>query len=81
MSSLSWHLIWCKDENGNDVLYRLAEKGVGAICLQRVNTDFTVQNADGQTQGAIRNTGIFLYENGNVGTIQHVDVAKYSKEA
>lgn len=73
--------IWCKDEKGNDVLYRLADKGVGAICLQRVNTDFTLQNGSGHTQGAIRNTGIFLYENGNVGTIQHVDVAKYSKEA
>lgn len=73
--------IWTKDENGNDVLYRLAEKGVGAICLQNVSTDFTQKGASGQTLGAIRNTGVFLYENGNVGTVQHVDVAKYYKEA
>lgn len=73
--------IWTKDENGNDVLYRLAEKGVGAICLQNVTTDFTQKGASGQTLGAIRNTGVFLYENGNVGTVQHVDVAKYYKEA
>ncbi len=73
--------IWCKDENGQDVLYRLAEKGVGAICLQRAATDFTLQGGTGQTYGAIRSTGIFLYENGSVGTVQHVDVAKYSKEA
>ena len=73
--------IWCKDENGNDVLYRLADKGVGAICLQRAATDFTLQGSGGQTQGAIRSTGVFLYENGNVGTVQHVDVAKYNKEA
>jgi len=73
--------IWCKDENGKDVLYRLADKGVGAICLQRAATDFALQGNNGQTNGAIRSTGIFLYENGNVGTLQHVDVAKYDKEA
>lgn len=73
--------IWCKDENGNDVLYRLADKGVGAICLQNAATDFTLQAEDGRTKGAIRNTGVFLYENGNVGTVQHVDVAKYEHQA
>ena len=73
--------IWAKDENGNDVLYRLADKGVGAICLQNVSTDFTLTGQGGRTNGAIRNSGIFLYENGNVGTVQHVDVAKYDKGA
>lgn len=73
--------IWTKDENGNDVLYRLADKGVGAICLQSAATDFTQKGASGQTLGAVRNTGVFLYENGNVGTVQHVDVAKYYKNA
>lgn len=73
--------IWCKDENGNDQLYRLADKGVGAICLQKASTDFTLKGAEGQTNGAIRSTGIFLYENGNVGTVQHVDVAKYEQGA
>lgn len=73
--------IWCKDENGKDVLYRLADKGVGAICLQKAATDFTLQGAQGQTNGAIRSTGVFLYENGNVGTVQHVDVAKYDQGA
>ena len=73
--------IWTKDENGNDVLYRLAEKGVGAICLQNTSTDFTVMGQEGKIKGAIRNSGVFLYENGNVGTVQHVDIAKYDKGA
>ncbi|MCM1190304.1 MAG: hypothetical protein NC541_13540 [bacterium] len=73
--------IWTKDENGNDVLYRLADKGVGAICLQNAATDFTQKGSSGQTLGAVRSTGVFLYENGNVGTVQHVDVAKYSRGA
>ena len=73
--------IWCKNEEGEDVLYRLADKGVGAVCLQNAATDFTLKEADGRTKGAIRSTGIFLYENGNVGTVQHVDVAKYQSQA
>jgi hypothetical protein len=73
--------IWTKDEDGNDRLYRLADKGVGAICLQNAATDYTLKGDEGQTKGAIRNTGIFLYENGMAGTIQHVDVAKYAMEA
>ncbi len=68
--------IWCRDENGRSVLYRLADKGVGAICLQNVSTDFTMKGGMGQTTGAVRASGIFLYENGNVGTVQHVDLAK-----
>lgn len=69
--------IWCKDENGNDVLYKLAEKGVGAICLQRVATQFSLNSSEtNETNGYIRNTGVFLYENGTAGTVQHVDVAK-----
>ena len=73
--------IWMKDENGNDVLYKLSEKGVGAICLQNVSTDYTQKSQTGQTLGAVRYSGAFLYENGDCGTIQHVDVAKYAKEA
>ena len=73
--------IWCKDENGKDVLYRLSDKGVGAICLQKVATDFTMQGQGGRTQGVVRSTGVFLYENGLAGTIQHVDMAKYDMGA
>ncbi len=73
--------IWTMDEEGNSKLYRLADKGVGAICLQNTLTDFTLKGDDGQTKGTIRSTGIFLYENGGAGTIQHVDVAKYAMKA
>lgn len=69
-------LIWTKDENGADRLYHLTEKGVGAICLQNAATDFSLKSLkDNSTNGAIRSTGIFLYENGGVGTLQHLDVA------
>ena len=69
--------IWSKDEKGNDVLYQLKEKGVGAICLKYAPTQFSLNaQTTNSTMGMIRNTGIFLYENGESGTIQHVDLAK-----
>jgi len=69
--------IWCKGENGEDILYKLAERGIGAICLQRVGTQFSLNSLEtNETNGYIRSTGVFLYENGTAGTVQHVDVAK-----
>ena len=68
--------IWTTNENGEDVLYTLKEAGVGAICLQRASTDFTQTNSNNEVKGAIRSTGIFLYENGGVGTVQHLDLAQ-----
>ena len=70
-------LIWAKDENGKDELYTLKEAGVGAICLQRAATDFSLNSQKDNTQnGQIRSTGIFLYENGNAGTMQQLDLAQ-----
>lgn len=70
--------IWVQDGNGNSKLYSLAEQGVGAICLQNVSTEFGQRGITGEVNAAIRNTGIFLYENGSVGTVQHVDLARNS---
>ena len=70
-------LIWAKDENGKDELYTLKEAGVDAICLQRAATDFSLNSQKDNTQnGQIRSTGIFLYENGNAGTMQQLDLAQ-----
>ena len=70
-------LIWTKDEHGKDQLYHISEKGIGAICLKNQSTDFALNSMqDNHTNAYIRSTGIFLYENGGVGTVQHVDMAK-----
>ena len=68
--------IWTKDSDGNDLLYKLSDKKIGAICLQNVSTDFSQRSiSDGQINGRIRQTGVFLYENGSAGTVQHVDLS------
>ena len=72
--------IWVQDEQGNSRLYSLKEQGVGAICLQNAATQFTQRGTTGEVNAAIRSTGIFLYENGNAGTIQHLDIAKSNME-
>ena len=69
-------LIWTKDENGKDQLYHLSDRGVGAIGLGRVGTQFSLNSEKtNETNAMIRKTGIFLYENGTVSTIQHLDMA------
>ncbi len=65
------------DKDGEQKLYKLKEKDIGAIYLGNVNTDFSLMNQKANhVNAAIRKTGIFLYENGSAGTIQHVDLAK-----
>lgn len=68
-------LIWSKDENGNDQLVGLGKAGVGAIYLGAGDTQFSMNNQQNQTNAFIRQTGMFMYENGGVGTIQQVDFA------
>ncbi len=63
-------------ENGQQKLYSLKDKGLGAICLSCADTDFDLRSADNSLYGRIRKSGVFLYENGGAGTIQHVDLAK-----
>ncbi len=71
--------IWVMDENGNQQLYSLAEKGIGAICLQNASTNYTLADDQNEAKGMVRRTGVFLYENGNVGTVQHVDMALHEQ--
>lgn len=67
--------IWVKDSLGNDCLYSLKDKGVGAIYLGSTDTNMALRSEDNSAvNGFIKKTGIFLYENGNVGTTQHVDL-------
>ena len=67
--------VWCKDENGRDILMDLKDADIGAIYLGEQQTEFTLGGSDGIRDGVVRSTGIFLRESGGAGTIQHVDLA------
>ena len=67
--------IWTKDERGNDQLFALGAKGIGAIYLGNTTTAFDMKTSSNQTLGSIARSGIYLRENGTAGTIQHVDLS------
>ncbi|MCL2253645.1 MAG: hypothetical protein FWC09_04300 [Lachnospiraceae bacterium] len=70
-------MIWIMETDGSSTLYSLADKGVGAIYLGNLSTDFTLTNQVNEAQAKIRSTGLFLYESGAVGSVQQVDVVKF----
>jgi len=67
--------IWMRDEAGNESLSSLAEKKVGAILLAPLETGFALKDSGHALQGRIRESSVFLGENGGAGTVQEVDLA------
>jgi hypothetical protein len=68
--------IWTKDKDGKDHLLTLKEAGVGALCLQNVNTEFSLNDQQtNKTNAILRKSGIYLTEGGEARTMQHVDLA------
>ncbi len=66
--------IWSKDQNGGDHLYDLTSLGIGAIYLGYTDTPFSLKNSDHRVDGYVKSTGIYLRENGQVGTVQQLDL-------
>lgn len=66
--------IWTKDAQGNDQLFALGAKGIGAIYLGSVATSYDLKTSTNESLGSIARSGIFLRESGPAGTIQHVDL-------
>ncbi len=66
--------IWLPDESGQGKLKTLAEANVGALYLGRASTAFDLKDAANQTQGIMRSSGVYLREDGSVGTISQVDL-------
>ena len=82
-------IIWTKDKDGNDQYLSLKEAGVGAMYTGYSSTNFTLMGGMdssetmeeaidnmGKVNAVIKSTGLFLYENGEVGTMQQIDMAK-----
>lgn len=67
--------IWSKTADGQDQLVGLGERGVGAIYLGNITTPFELKDQDNALLGQIRASGIFLSNQGSVGTVQQIDLA------
>lgn len=66
--------LWRPDAQGKGELVDLLSAGVGAIGLARAYGDFELISQQ-QLEGRVRSTGIFLFENGQAGSVQQVDLA------
>lgn len=71
-SSLS---VWKPDDQGTGELIGLQEAGVGAISLSHAGTRFTLQGTDNQIIAQVAANGIFLTEDGEVRSLQEIDLA------
>lgn len=56
-------------------LFTLQEKNIGALYLNAINTSFTIKNSQNETLGQVAESSIFVKEDGNVGSVQRVDLA------
>ena len=68
-------MIWSMNEEGELTTRSLKEANVGAIYLGNIDSQYSLKGNNNATLGQIRNTGVFLTEDGRAKTIQHVDIA------
>ncbi len=62
-------------QGGSSGLTSLKDAGVGAIGLANQQTPFAIKDSNNQLLGEVRATGVYVQENGKVGTVQQVDLA------
>lgn len=67
-------LIWTRDATGEEALYTLKEKGIGAIYLQNTKTPFEFRSNDGVLDGRLRATSIALRESGEAVSVSELDL-------
>ncbi len=62
------------DAERNYQLERLDSRSVTTIFLDAIDSSYTQQNGNGEAQGLVRKTGLFLDSNREAGLIQHLDI-------
>jgi len=67
-------VIWTKDESGKENLYSLKDKNVGALYLGNAQTQFDLRDSTQNLQAFMKESSIYLKEDGGVGTLQEVDL-------
>jgi len=68
-------LIWIKDAEGKDSYLSLKDAGVGAIALAGIQTAYSFKNSQNELLGVLRHAGLYVKENGSVGSMQQIDLA------
>ncbi|ARU29672.1 hypothetical protein [Cellvibrio sp. PSBB006] len=66
--------IWLMNEDGSSQLVGLGEKGIGAIYLGHVTSPFQLKDQQNRSLGEVVNSGVYLTETGEVGTVQEINL-------
>lgn len=66
--------VWTKDASGADQLSSLQQAGVGALFLGNASTPFSIKDAANNTQAQIASSGLWLSEQGQVKSLQQIDL-------
>jgi hypothetical protein len=66
--------VWSRDEAGGEQLVALGARGVGALYVGHITTPFELKSSDNQLVGAIRQTGLYLSEEGEARSLQQIDL-------
>ncbi len=66
--------VYNKDASGADTLSTLTQSNVGALYLGSLSTSFDLKNSANQLQGQVRSSGVYLNENGSIGSLQQIDL-------
>lgn len=65
--------IWSKGPEGQDKLVSIGKAGIGAIYLGSIESAFGIKDEGNQTQAQVTETGMYVSEQGQVGSIQEMD--------
>lgn len=68
-------LLWRPSDKDGGEPVGLHKQGIGALSLQSLKTPFSLKDAEGNLQAAVRRSGLWLGEQGGAGSLQHLDVA------
>ena len=66
--------IWEQHGDGSSTLLALGEVGIGAIYLGHMAGAFDIKNESNDMQGRIQSSGVYMWENGQAGTLHQLDL-------
>lgn len=67
-------LVWTPTVEGGGDLRSLADLGIGALGIHHLATPFAMRGAANEDLGQVRASGLYLQNNGKVGSLQEIDL-------
>lgn len=68
-------VVWQPAPDGSQQMIAIGKLGIGALHTQSINAKFDYKDSQNNLQASMQQAGLFLYENGEAGTMQQIDIA------